>query len=130
MTSISYAYRIGHNTVSKIISETCEAIWNAFECYCTTSALFTLNIAPEPKKEGSTHTYVTMYMCECAIRSNNVQKIVKRIKNGGSSVIGRRVDTPGTRVSRYAPWDGTLTSMSLDYEYGPISHWYDRNHIT
>ncbi|XP_071651414.1 uncharacterized protein [Temnothorax longispinosus] len=31
MTSISYAYRIGHNTVSKIISETCEAIWNALK---------------------------------------------------------------------------------------------------
>jgi len=27
MTSISYAFRIGHNTVSKIIAETCEAIW-------------------------------------------------------------------------------------------------------
>lgn len=31
MTSISYAYRIGHNTVSKIISETCEEIWNALK---------------------------------------------------------------------------------------------------
>lgn len=31
MTSISYAYRIGHNTVSKIISETCEAIWNTLK---------------------------------------------------------------------------------------------------
>ncbi|XP_071581058.1 putative nuclease HARBI1 [Temnothorax nylanderi] len=31
MTSISYAYRIGHNTVSKIVSETCEAIWNALK---------------------------------------------------------------------------------------------------
>ncbi|XP_011883936.1 PREDICTED: uncharacterized protein LOC105571074 [Vollenhovia emeryi] len=28
MASISYAYRLGHNTVSKIISETCEKIWN------------------------------------------------------------------------------------------------------
>jgi len=26
MTSISYAFRVGHNTVSKIISETCEEI--------------------------------------------------------------------------------------------------------
>lgn len=31
MTSISYAYRIGHNTVSKIISETSEEIWNALK---------------------------------------------------------------------------------------------------
>lgn len=28
MSSISFAFRIGLNTVSKIISETCEAIWN------------------------------------------------------------------------------------------------------
>ncbi|XP_018377830.1 PREDICTED: uncharacterized protein LOC108770655, partial [Trachymyrmex cornetzi] len=27
MSSISYAFRIGHNTVSKIIAETCEQIW-------------------------------------------------------------------------------------------------------
>ncbi|XP_071653255.1 putative nuclease HARBI1 [Temnothorax longispinosus] len=26
--SLSYAFRIGHNTVSKIVSETCEVIWN------------------------------------------------------------------------------------------------------
>jgi len=25
--SLSYAYRVGHNTISKIVSETCEAIW-------------------------------------------------------------------------------------------------------
>ncbi|XP_029677097.1 protein ALP1-like [Formica exsecta] len=31
MASISYAYRIGNNTVSKIISETCEEIWNALK---------------------------------------------------------------------------------------------------
>lgn len=28
MTSISYAFRIGVNTVSKIVSETCEVLWN------------------------------------------------------------------------------------------------------
>ncbi|XP_071649673.1 uncharacterized protein [Temnothorax longispinosus] len=28
MSSISFAFRVGLNTVSKIISETCEAIWN------------------------------------------------------------------------------------------------------
>lgn len=27
MMSISYAFRIAHNTVSKIINETCNAIW-------------------------------------------------------------------------------------------------------
>lgn len=31
MSSISYAYRVAHNTVSKIISETCDAIWNALK---------------------------------------------------------------------------------------------------
>lgn len=29
MASISYAFRIGVNTVSKIVSETCEALWNS-----------------------------------------------------------------------------------------------------
>lgn len=28
MTSISYAYRTAHNTISKIILENCEEIWN------------------------------------------------------------------------------------------------------
>lgn len=28
MISISYAFRIAHNTVSKIIKETCDAIWD------------------------------------------------------------------------------------------------------
>lgn len=28
MSSISFAFRVGVNTVSKIISETCETIWN------------------------------------------------------------------------------------------------------
>lgn len=27
MKSLSYAFRVGHNTISKIVSETCEAIW-------------------------------------------------------------------------------------------------------
>jgi len=27
MTSLSYAFRVGHNTFSKIISEACEVIW-------------------------------------------------------------------------------------------------------
>lgn len=27
MTFLSYAFRVGHNTISKIISETCEVIW-------------------------------------------------------------------------------------------------------
>lgn len=31
MTSISYAFRIAHNTVSKIIPETCVAIWNCLK---------------------------------------------------------------------------------------------------
>lgn len=31
MTSISYAFRIAHNTVSKIVSETCEAIWDSLK---------------------------------------------------------------------------------------------------
>ncbi|XP_032685708.1 protein ANTAGONIST OF LIKE HETEROCHROMATIN PROTEIN 1-like isoform X2 [Odontomachus brunneus] len=31
MTSISYAFRVGHNTVSKIISEICEVIWDTLK---------------------------------------------------------------------------------------------------
>jgi len=31
MKSLSYAFRVGHNTVSKIVSETCEAIWNCLK---------------------------------------------------------------------------------------------------
>jgi len=31
MHSISYAFRVGLNTVSKIISETCQAIWNCLK---------------------------------------------------------------------------------------------------
>lgn len=31
VVSISYAFRVGHNTVSKIISETCEVIWNTLK---------------------------------------------------------------------------------------------------
>lgn len=31
MASISFAFRVGLNTVSKIVSETCEAIWNVFK---------------------------------------------------------------------------------------------------
>lgn len=31
MTSISYAFRIAHNTVSKIVPETCSAIWNSLK---------------------------------------------------------------------------------------------------
>lgn len=31
MSSISYPYRVSHNTVSKIISETCEAIWDGLK---------------------------------------------------------------------------------------------------
>ncbi|XP_020299121.1 protein ALP1-like [Pseudomyrmex gracilis] len=31
MKLLSYAFRIGHNTVSKIVSETCEAIWNCLK---------------------------------------------------------------------------------------------------
>ncbi|XP_067216735.1 uncharacterized protein [Linepithema humile] len=31
MTSISYAFRIGHNTVSKIIAEVCEEIWTTLK---------------------------------------------------------------------------------------------------
>ncbi|XP_025996798.2 putative nuclease HARBI1 [Solenopsis invicta] len=39
MKSLSYAYRVGHNTISKIISETCNAIWTllkdkVFPSYC------------------------------------------------------------------------------------------------
>lgn len=26
-----YAFRVGHNTISKIVSETCEAIWNSLK---------------------------------------------------------------------------------------------------
>ncbi|XP_025264309.1 uncharacterized protein LOC112637866 [Camponotus floridanus] len=31
MTSISFAFRNAHNTVSKIVSETCDVIWNSFK---------------------------------------------------------------------------------------------------
>jgi hypothetical protein len=31
MKSLSYAFRVGHDTISKIISETCEAIWNCLK---------------------------------------------------------------------------------------------------
>lgn len=31
MVSISYAFRIAHNTVSRIVSETCDAIWNSLK---------------------------------------------------------------------------------------------------
>lgn len=31
MQSLSYAFRVGHNTISKIVSETCEEIWNALK---------------------------------------------------------------------------------------------------
>jgi hypothetical protein len=31
MKSLSYAFRVGHNTISKIISETCEVIWNCLK---------------------------------------------------------------------------------------------------
>lgn len=31
MASLSYAYRVGHNTISKIICETCEAIWDVLK---------------------------------------------------------------------------------------------------
>ncbi|XP_011174775.1 protein ALP1-like [Solenopsis invicta] len=31
MNSLSYAFRVGHNTISKIISETCEVIWNCLK---------------------------------------------------------------------------------------------------
>lgn len=31
MRSISYAFRVGHNTVSKIVSETCEVIWKCLK---------------------------------------------------------------------------------------------------
>lgn len=31
MKSLSYAYRVGHNTISKIVSETCEAIWTVLK---------------------------------------------------------------------------------------------------
>ncbi|KYN22032.1 hypothetical protein ALC57_05574, partial [Trachymyrmex cornetzi] len=31
MMSISYAFRVAHNTVSKIIAETCNAIWNVLK---------------------------------------------------------------------------------------------------
>ncbi|KYQ53541.1 hypothetical protein ALC60_00067 [Trachymyrmex zeteki] len=29
--SLSYAFRVGHNTISKIVSETCEAIWQCLK---------------------------------------------------------------------------------------------------
>jgi len=29
MASISYAFRVGLNSVSKIVSETCETLWNS-----------------------------------------------------------------------------------------------------
>lgn len=31
MRSLSYAFRVGHNTISKIVSETCEAIWQCLK---------------------------------------------------------------------------------------------------
>lgn len=31
MKSLSYAFRVAHNTISNIISETCEAIWNCLK---------------------------------------------------------------------------------------------------
>lgn len=31
MKSLSYAFRIAHNTISKIVCETCEAIWNCLK---------------------------------------------------------------------------------------------------
>lgn len=31
MTSLAYAFRIGHSTVSIIISETCQSIWDALK---------------------------------------------------------------------------------------------------
>lgn len=31
MRSLSYAFRVGHNTVSKIVSETCEVIWQCLK---------------------------------------------------------------------------------------------------
>lgn len=31
MMSISYAFRIAHNIVSKIFSETCDVIWNSLK---------------------------------------------------------------------------------------------------
>jgi len=31
MKSLSYAFRVGHNTISKIVSETCETIWNCLK---------------------------------------------------------------------------------------------------
>lgn len=31
MSSLSYAYRVAHNTISKIVLETCEAIWTVFK---------------------------------------------------------------------------------------------------
>lgn len=31
MTSLSYLFRLGHSTVSKIISETTESIWNVLQ---------------------------------------------------------------------------------------------------
>lgn len=31
MTSVSYAYRVAHNTVSKIVAETCDAVWNVLK---------------------------------------------------------------------------------------------------
>lgn len=31
MRSLSYAFRVGHNTISKIVSETCEVIWKCLK---------------------------------------------------------------------------------------------------
>jgi len=31
MVSISYAFHVAHNTVSKIISETCDVIWDTLK---------------------------------------------------------------------------------------------------
>jgi len=31
MRSLSYAFRVGHNTISKIVSETCETIWKCLK---------------------------------------------------------------------------------------------------
>ncbi|XP_012542612.3 protein ALP1-like [Monomorium pharaonis] len=33
MKSLSYAFRIAHNTISKIVSETCNAIWNGLKLF-------------------------------------------------------------------------------------------------
>lgn len=42
MVSISYAFRIGVNTVSKIVSETCEILWNSLH----------EDVIPLPNKES------------------------------------------------------------------------------